>query len=99
MGEAELRAELVTMVRAKYERSFAWQRERQEKLAALSDEEWWEQHKQASSSLDPRFNALPEGAKEYMIEHRFDQRDFLNGDGPHEMIDREVEKIMPALMQ
>lgn len=99
MSEAELRAELEAIVRKRYEPSFARQLARQERLAALSDEEWWEHHMQAPSSVDPRFKAMADGAKEYMIEHRFNRRDFLNGDGPQQMIDAEVAKVMPILIQ
>ncbi len=99
MGDPELRAELEALVLNKYGPSFARQRERQERLAALSDEEWWEQHMQDSSAIDPRIKALVEGAKEYMIEHRFDRLRFLNGDGLQLMINTEVEKVMPTLIQ
>jgi hypothetical protein len=99
MGEAELRAELEAMVRKQYEPAFAQQRERQESLAALSDEEWWEQHSQALSNLDPQFKALTEGAKETMVERRFDQLNFLKGNGPQKIIDAKVDKVMPTLIQ
>lgn len=99
MSDAQLRAELEAALHKKYGPPLALRRKRQDELAALSDEEWWEQHMQASISLDPRFNDMANGAKEYMIAHRYDRREFVNGDGLQQMIDEDVEKLMPILIQ
>lgn len=99
MNDGDLRTELEAMLRKRYEPSFAKQRENQERLRNLSDEEWWEHHIQFSSALDSRSKALYEGAKEHMIEHRFDRLNFLAGDGLQQMIDAEVHRVMPELIR
>lgn len=99
MGETELQAELESTLRKRYMPSFAQQLKQQEELAVLSNDEWWEQHLQESSSLDPRFKTLADGVKEHMIEHRFDRLHFLKRDGWQQVFEAEVEKLLPAIVQ
>lgn len=99
MSDEGLRASLEVMLHKRYERSFALQREYQERLQTLSDEEWWQQQAQALNSRDSRMEAITESAKEYMIEHRLERLKFLNGDGLQLMVQAEVEKVMPELIR
>lgn len=99
ISDGDLKAELEAMLRLHYEPSFVLQRQQQERLRTLTDEEWWEQQIQFLSTLDSPPKALYEGAKEYMIEHRFDLLISLDGDGLQHMIDAEVQKLMPELIR
>jgi hypothetical protein len=98
MGKVELKPELEAMVRKKLEPPLARKHERQQRLDSLSDEEWWEEQMQLSAQ-NPLFRALMERDKAYLIDHRFDHLQTQSGDGMQPIIDAEVERLMPILVQ